>query len=512
MSQNPKGQKIKDKNEVLRELQEGKIEVGEITPQVVDYHLEGVRGGADLGVLGKEVKSERGEGVVEGGKKEKGIDALIQKSEKIEASPWKQKMDDKVDKYVTYDEEKKKMRFMNFSEVIGEDGEEKNILKKIWQIVSHPWEYLKYWFYSREKEEFVRYAYARKGMEYAEKGLEVAKTGETVVEETGETRTKVGVAKKAGVEGVKGSYEAAKISSEKWSATAEERFRKIAQDGPEKFTEKMSSSAQKMTEEIESLGPAGIKAVEQGKFRGFSLRHSLTGTTIAFSFLTCKEAFRAIRHGDAGEFTAEVTSSKWWGDMAELLPVVGSIQSFRRLDDYSTGLPDWARWGEFLVNAGLDTLFLAPIVVGTIAGGLPGAGFAAARVGIGKGATTGIKSIAKMFGKKALKEGAELGIEKGAKEVVIKGAEKSAVRLTAKESAILLSKNILKKMSPQNWKSLWPYIKWQAGMEVALMAVGWAWDNFAREKTIEIGTNVAMKNMTPIEQKAAKMALGKMRP
>ncbi|MCF7905744.1 hypothetical protein K9L63_00950 [Candidatus Gracilibacteria bacterium] len=433
------------------------------------------------------------------------------------------------EKYIGRDE-KNKRKFLSFAEVVGEDPEEKNVLKKIWSVICHPLEALKYLFFSQYKKELMAYNFVRDTEDNIEqavqKGEEIKDETQNVLHQTEETRNRVTSLRKSGGKlEIKQDFETAKLRSQKWQREAEERLRMIAQDGPEKFAEKMSGSATKTMQDIESMGAAGVRAVEKGKFSGFSIRHTASGAAIAFSILTLKDAFRSLRHGgNLDELKAEVTQTGWWGDMAELLPVVGSVKSLDRLDDYSTGMPAWARWAEFGLNVGLDGLFIVPIAVGTLAGGLPGAGLAFARAGIGKGATTGIRSIAKMFGKKGLKEMAELGTEKLGKmglkegaeklgkealgEGVEKAAKKGAVKLSAREAGLELTKGILKKMTPKNWKTLWPVL-WkqgaiQGGMEGLFSVVDWSWDNFAKRKTIQIATNTAMGQLTPGQRKTVQ--------
>ncbi len=430
-------------------------------------------------------------------------------------STTKQFFDAVAVKYVTDEgtEGKKKARMKTFAEVMGET-QEKNGLKKVLQNlrlwVSHPVEFFKYLSVRSKRKELLTYVTLEriggKCKDIADEALEKVDEAKVIADRTRETRGKLSTMHKERKLVASGSVEnLASKSNKKFKNILE----KIAHDGPEKFTEKISAEAQNTVRQVEALGPAGVRAVEQGRFHGLRLRPTGAGLAITFSILALKDAFHSLRKENFGEFKAKVTHNKWWSDMAEILPVVGSVQSYKRLNDFSTGLPQWARWAEFGINAGLDGLFIIPIGLGFVAGGVPGAALTGIRAAIGKVSTMGVKGIAKAGMKKGLQETAELGLKEagktGLKEGAEAGVEKGSVRVATREATREISKNIFQRMTPSNWKALWPHVRWQLGFEAIFAGAVWAWDNFAKQKTIEVSTNIALDQLSPQQRRGVEM-------
>ncbi|MCF7830888.1 hypothetical protein K9M41_02745 [Candidatus Gracilibacteria bacterium] len=422
-------------------------------------------------------------------------------------------------------------KFRTFAEVIGEDPEEKNVFKRILWVIKHPIEFVKYHTVKQKRKELLLYSTAEylggKVKESAEKGLEIEQEVEVAWDETKESRNRLAAMRLNGKQ--QRSIEKRRLKAtkevEKFKAKMQDNLQKTAQFGPEKLSWRMADDTEKIAQKLSKLGPEGIELAQ--KCPGLKVRHGRAGTVLAFSSYTIKEAIQAKSFGGA---VAAVTSRSFLSEAAEMLPVWGSIKSFQRLTDYSTGISKTGRWLEFGLNIGLDAwtaISMVPAIIATIgtfgAGSISIPAILAARGVAGKAVT---KLIARKFTKEGLEELATIGLKKGSKflgeeggEGILKTAEKtitkeakeiggkSLTKAGAKEVALQASKNILSKMTPKNWQSLWPLIRWQLGYEVLASGVGWALTNFPiKEKAIQVAENQVRSNLSEQQNRVIDIA------
>lgn len=297
-----------------------------------------------------------------------------------------------------------------------------------------------------------------------------------------------------------------------FKANQAKNLQNMAKWGPEKYMDRTQNLSKKMTSELAELGPDGAKAVQAGKFPGMNIKGHGKTSVISMGVITMREAIHAENFGD---FAATVTKSSFLKSTAETLPIYGTIASGMRLRDHSTGIPLWGRVAEFGLNAVLDTAMIAPIVVGSVFGGAPGAAMVGARMALGAGIRAGIKGVAKGavkkgvgkgLGKKVSAEGLEAAL-KNADEIAeqtTKGMTKKAAAQATKGAAQKLAKELMSKMNPTNWRSLWPHMPWtHLGYEGVIMGAEKSWEMFGpKDKTFaEASVDFAIDSQTNVAQK-----------
>jgi hypothetical protein len=261
--------------------------------------------------------------------------------------------------------------------------------------------------------------------------------------------------------------------------------------GAEKFAQKQNKLFLKYGAEFANQGgPVTERFLRNNKQLGFGVK----GGMVYVGFQMGKEFFHSLVKGDWKGFQETMKDPTWYSEVAEALPIWGSIKSFERLDDYSSDLPTWTRWAEFGINAGLDAVAIVPFILGTVFGGIGGVGVLGARAAIGRSASMGIKGIAKWFGKKGGKELLEQSVqglvEKGTKEMLEEGVQ-TMTKLGTKKTLTKIStqsvgKKILAKMTPQNWEDGWKSLlylvkkqgQWALLNEMALFS----WEKFGPDK------------------------------
>jgi hypothetical protein len=232
--------------------------------------------------------------------------------------------------------------------------------------------------------------------------------------------------------------------------------------------------------------------------------------------MTMKEA---LRSRSFGEFSATVTKSSWLLSTAELLPIIGSIQSARRLNDNSLGTSKGMRWAELGINLGLDAFTLLTLGAGT---GVAMGARALLKGGTKVAAKAGTKALAKKAGKEMLEGGAEMVVKKGGKKQATKASNKLLAKSIAKssgkmtqESATTLIKGTLRKTSAKGWRKVWGHMPWKhAGYEGVTEGASWSWNKFGpkNQTFAQTAVNVGMKKvLTTNQARVVNMVRGGMR-
>jgi len=455
---------------------------------------------------------------------------IVGKSNSALETP-KELFDNIVDKYVDSEATVKGSftpKFKTFAEIIGEDPEEKNIFKRILWVIKHPIEFIKYQTVKQKRKELLLYSTAEalggKMKTLANKGLEIEQEVKIAWDKTKESRNRLHAMRLDGKQ--QKSIEKRKLKATKavakYEARMKEHLQKTAQLGPEKLSWKMADDTEKIAKKLAKLGPEGIELAK--KCPGLKVRRGRAGTILAFSSYTIKEAIQAKSFGGA---VASVTNTSFLSGVAEMLPVWGSFKSGQRLNDYSTGVSKTGRWIEFGMNLGMDAWTAISMVPAFLAAA-PTAGTSVAAILAARGLAgkAVAKMIAKKFAQKGLKEVGEFGLKKGGKLIAQEGSEgilktsekalskrakeigkKGVTKAGAKKMALQTSKNILNKMTPKNWKSLWSLVGWQVGYEVLAEGVGWALTNFPiKEKAIQVAEKQVRSNLNTQQNRVLDIA------
>ncbi len=435
----------------------------------------------------------------------------------------REKMDMVINKYVSDERETLKngteqWKMKTFEEVMGK-GSSLNIFQKLWLRITHPIEYAKY-AAVQKKAKYLRFGksadrFADKAKTALDEGREKVEYGKKMFDQTKEEQRKVMTHMKIVKLRNKEALRLERVNK-KWNLKNKDLTTHIPKLGGPKYVNKYTNLAQETVGEINKLGDVGVDAVRKGKFPGIKMKMVGKASVISVSVMTIKEA---LRSRSFGEFGATVTKSSWLLSAAELLPIIGSIQSARRIGDNSLGTSKGMQWAEFGINLGLDAFTLLTLGTGT--------GVAMGVRALLKGGTkvatkVGTKALAKKVGKEIIEEGAEMVIKKGGKKqatnvsnkLLAQSVSKSVGKMTQKQATELL-KTTLRKTSAKKGKDLWKFLPWkQAGYEGVTEGASWSWDKYGpKNKTIaQVAVNVGMKKiLTKNQARVVNMVRGGMR-
>jgi hypothetical protein len=309
------------------------------------------------------------------------------------------------------------------------------------------------------------------------------------------------------------------------------KIKNIMQDmpklGPEKFPAKLSAEYAKLNKEgLAKFGKEWIHAVQHGNvpgvelvdgkgakiLRGAKINGLKVGGRIAFFRVTAQTLKEAIRARNWGKFKATVTSSTWISNTAEMLPIYGTIASFKRLNDFSTGTSETFRKFEFGLNLAFDLMMIIPFILAEgVSFGFATPFLLAIRGAAGKGikflAKYLVKSprimkwIAKNIPKLAEKAVAKYEartVEKIAGKTITKKVEKSST----KEAVEMGAKTVGKSTKIFTKKQIWKEIKWVAGESAIMEGINVAISH--KDKLLNMAVDMSGFNKT--QKKVIKMA------